>query len=129
MAEGQFKCLGHVPELKQMYGSGFTINVQLHSAVLVDMNEAVIQTITDNLRELFQECLLRENHAGILTYFIRSGHSELRWSQIFERAEMFLHEVQDLVVEYSINETTLEDIFLRYYHKSANGSFSIQMND
>lgn len=129
MAEGQFKCLGHVPELKQMYGSGFTINVQVPASVRQDMNEAMIQTITEHLREHFQECLLRENHAGILTYFVRSSQGHLRWSQIFERAEMFLDEVQDLVEEYSINETTLEDIFLRYYKRSANGSFSISIHD
>lgn len=129
MAEGQFKCLGHVPELKQIYGSGFTMNVQLHPSVVADVNDAVILTITDHLREHFQDCILRENHAGILTYFIRTSQNNLKWSEIFQRAELFLVEVEDLVEEYSINETTLEDIFLRYYNKSANGSFSIQISD
>lgn len=124
MADGQFKCLGHVPELKEMYGCGFTMIVQLQASLLAD--NSVVTTITDHLREHFPDSILRENHVGILTYFVRTNES-LRWSEVFERAEMFLDGVEDMVMEYSINETTLEDIFLRYYNKSANGSFSIEI--
>lgn len=110
MAEGQFKCLGYVPELKQLYGAGFTVSIKLRSNEATDNT---VDTVTHHLQSRFPHCKLRENHAGILTYFIKSSDI-IVWSEVFAKCELFLRSAADIVEEYSVNETTLEDIFLKY---------------
>lgn len=114
MADGQFKCLGYVPELKQLYGSGFTISVKLKTILPTDSEVAYV---SEKLSNFFNHSYLRENHAGILTYFIKS-YDNLLWSAVFSKCDSFLKLIQDTVEEYSINETTLEDIFLKYDTKN-----------
>lgn len=114
MADGQFKCLGYVPELKQLYGSGFTISIKLHSCEATDSDVAYV---TQKLQNFFTHSKLRENHAGILTYFIKS-FDIIQWSEVFSKCETFLSSTLDVVEEYSVNETTLEDIFLKYDTKN-----------
>ncbi|XP_073824278.1 engulfment ABC Transporter in the ovary [Musca autumnalis] len=125
MAEGQFKCLGHVPELKQLYGAGFTISIKLRTN---EATEIEVQTVTHHLKEIFPHCNLRENHAGILTYFIKS-FDIIVWSDVFSRCAQFQNITSELVEEYSVNETTLEDIFLKYEKTNRrNGSSNGHVN-
>lgn len=114
MAEGQFKCLGYVPELKQLYGAGFTISIKLR---ITEASDEDVDHITEKLRRFFLHSNLRENHAGILTFFIKS-FDIIQWSEVFSKCETFLNETQSIVEEYSVNETTLEDIFLKYDTKN-----------
>lgn len=114
MAEGQFKCLGYVPELKQLYGSGFTISIKLKN---IEASEAEVNYITQELRKFFEHSKLRENHAGTLTSFIKC-YELIKWSEVFAKCEAFLNLTQHLVETYSVNETTLEDIFLKYDTKN-----------
>lgn len=114
MAEGKFKCLGYVPELKQLYGSGFSVSVKLRTTEATDED---VDNITETLQRFFAHCNLRENHAGILTFFIKS-FDIIQWSEVFAKCEEFLNESWDIVEEYSVNETTLEDIFLKYDTKN-----------
>lgn len=114
MAEGQFKCLGHVPELKQLYGAGFTISIKLRTNEATDND---VLAVTHQLKQIYTHCTLRENHAGMLTYFIKS-FDIIVWSEVFSKCNQFLHAANDIVEECSINETTLEDIFLKYDTKN-----------
>lgn len=128
MAEGQFKCLGHVPELKQLYGAGFTISIKLRTNEATDIE---VQTVTHHLKEIFPHCKLRESHAGILTYFIKS-FDIIAWSDVFSRCAQFQNIAGDFVEEYSVNETTLEDIFLKYekYHeRQSNSNGQVNVSD
>uniref|UniRef100_A0A1A9V1P9 ABC transporter domain-containing protein n=1 Tax=Glossina austeni TaxID=7395 RepID=A0A1A9V1P9_GLOAU len=108
MADGRIKCLGYVPELKQLHAAGFTISFKLVSG---DVSDEDIQFITRELRSQFSKCNLRENHAGILTYFVKAKDSII-WSQVFLKSEQFFRAFSHLIEEYSVNESTLEDIFL-----------------
>ncbi|KAL9874745.1 phospholipid-transporting ATPase ABCA3-like isoform 1-T1 [Glossina fuscipes fuscipes] len=108
MADGRLKCLGYVPELKQLHAAGFTISFKL---VSTDVSDEDIQFITRELRSQFSKCNLRENHAGILTYFVKVNNSII-WSQVFLKSEQFFRASSHLIEEYSVNESTLEDIFL-----------------
>lgn len=108
MAGGNFKCSGFVPDLKKRFGSGFTMKVKLKSD-----ETNVVEAVTAELYGIFSEIQLRENHAGIVTYFINNVDG-LKWSDIFKKTEAFCRERADLVSDYSLNETTLEDIFLKF---------------
>lgn len=110
MADGKLKCIGCIPDLKSTYGSGFTINMKL----LDIWSERQINQITASLGEQFS-CELREQHAGMLTYFIKEKSME--WSEVFRRMERFMGDNRNFVQDYSLNETTLEDIFLKFDKK------------
>ncbi|XP_054742275.1 ATP-binding cassette sub-family A member 2 [Anastrepha obliqua] len=108
MTGGKFKCSGFVPDLKKRFGSGFTIKIKLKSE-----EEHVVNDVTEELSKIFTDCQLRENHAGIVTYFIKNIN-DLKWSDIFINTEAFSSEWAHFVEDYSVNETTLEDIFLKF---------------
>ncbi|XP_067622114.1 phospholipid-transporting ATPase ABCA3 isoform X2 [Eurosta solidaginis] len=108
MTGGKFKWSGHVPDLKKEVGTGFTIKIKLKSE-----EDYVVDGITEELEKLFTDCELRENHAGTVTYFIKNI-VELKWSDIFEKTQVFSSICSDFFEDYSVNETTLEDIFLKF---------------
>ncbi|XP_023163900.2 ATP-binding cassette sub-family A member 2 isoform X2 [Drosophila hydei] len=113
MANGKFKCLNNICALKRL--SGFTIKLKMR----IDMDsETNITKITDTLKEHFKQMDLRESHAGTLTYFICTDE-QILWSKVFKITEEYLGEKhQNLVEYYSVNECTLEDIFLKFERQS-----------
>uniref|UniRef100_A0A1B0BCL5 Uncharacterized protein n=1 Tax=Glossina palpalis gambiensis TaxID=67801 RepID=A0A1B0BCL5_9MUSC len=106
MADGRIKCLGCVPELKQLHSAGFIISLQLVSTDVSD--EAVHNS---------------KNHAGILTYFVKVNNSII-WSQVFLKSEQFFRASSHLIKNYSVNESTLEDIFLTCGTRSHRKTFA-----
>ncbi|XP_037957966.1 retinal-specific phospholipid-transporting ATPase ABCA4 [Teleopsis dalmanni] len=109
MADGRFKCIGYVPDLKVRYGSGFTIKIKMK----VDDCEVNVRKITTKISNQFPDSDLRENHAGMLTYYIKNIQ-QISWSNVFDCTERFFTECKDLIEDYSVNEPSLEDIFLKF---------------
>lgn len=109
MAKGEFKCLNNICALKRY--SGFTITLKMK----IDMEtEPNVTKITTTLKERFADLELRENHAGTLTYFVKTNE-HIVWSKVFEITEVYVIKgLGDLVEYYSVNECSLEDIFLKY---------------
>lgn len=69
MTDGQFKCIGYVPDLKKRYGTGFTISAKMR----VLNSDENVNEITNQLRNHFSDCLLRENHA--VSIFLKLLHT------------------------------------------------------
>ncbi|XP_064549091.1 phospholipid-transporting ATPase ABCA1 [Drosophila montana] len=113
MANGKFKCLNNICALKRL--SGFTIKLKMK---IDTETEANVSTITNTLKGQFEDLDLRENHAGTLTYFVRT-EEHIIWSNVFKIADQYLGDsLSDLVEYYSVNECTLEDIFLKFERQS-----------
>lgn len=109
MADGKFKCLNNICALKRL--SGFTIKLKMTIDTETENN---VLTITTTLKDLFKDLDLRENHAGTLTYFIKT-EEHILWSNVFKITKDYLEgELGELVEYYSVNECTLEDIFLKF---------------
>lgn len=112
MAKGEFKCLNNIIALKRF--SGFTIKLKMKIDTETELNVA---KISNTLMEQFEDLELRENHAGTLTYFVRTD-DQIVWSKVFKITENYLAEgLSNLVEYYSVNECTLEDIFLKFEKK------------
>ncbi|XP_030246138.1 ATP-binding cassette sub-family A member 2 [Drosophila navojoa] len=108
MANGEFKCLDNICALKRL--SGFTIKLKIR----IDMDtETNINTITNMLKQQFSQLYLRENHAGSLTYFICT-EEQIIWSRVFKTTVDLANNLENLIDHYSVNECTLEDIFLKF---------------
>ncbi|KAH8404862.1 hypothetical protein KR222_007399, partial [Zaprionus bogoriensis] len=109
MAKGKFKCLNNICALKRL--SGFTIKLKM---ALDTETEANVAKITHTLTQQFAGLTLRENHAGTLTYFVKA-EDHIVWSNVFKITELYLGDALSHLVEYySVNECTLEDIFLKF---------------
>ncbi|XP_034475050.1 ATP-binding cassette sub-family A member 2-like isoform X2 [Drosophila innubila] len=109
MADGKFKCLNNICALKRL--SGFTIKLKMNIDTETENN---VMTITNTLKDLFKDLDLRESHAGTLTYFVKT-EEHIIWSNVFKITKDYLEgELGDLVEYYSVNECTLEDIFLKF---------------
>uniref|UniRef100_W8BPU7 ATP-binding cassette sub-family A member 3 n=1 Tax=Ceratitis capitata TaxID=7213 RepID=W8BPU7_CERCA len=123
MTDGKFKCSGFVSDIKKRFGGGFTIKVKLKSE-----EDSIINYVNAELSKIFTQCQLRENHAGILTYYI-NNIDDFKWSEIFERTEEFNRSNRGIVEDYSLNETTLEDIFLKFESKRRSHIQERDIND
>lgn len=114
MGKGEFKCLNNIIALKRF--SGFTIKLKMKIDTETELNVA---KITNTLKEQFEDLEPRENHAGTLTFFVRTDE-HIVWSKVFEITEVYLTEgLSNLVEYYSVNECTLEDIFLKFEKKES----------
>ncbi|XP_017047859.1 ATP-binding cassette sub-family A member 17 [Drosophila ficusphila] len=122
MAGGKFKCLNNICALKRL--SGFTIKLKMKEDTETDEN---VSTITTTLKSQFPGLEQRENHAGTLTYFVGTQESIVHWSDVFKITGDYLdNRLSDLVADYSVNECTLEDIFLKFEKQSKSQSESPQ---
>ena len=52
------------------------------------------------------------NIQGILQYFIYSKN--IIWAEVFSKLIQFSNEHESVIENFSINETTLEDIFMQF---------------
>ncbi|KAH8376899.1 hypothetical protein KR093_002048 [Drosophila rubida] len=108
MANGKFKCLNNICALKRL--SGFIIKVKMKIDTETDAN---VMTITTTLKTHFKDLDLRESHAGTLTYFVKINE-QILWSNVFKITKEYLSDgLSEIVEYYSVNECTLEDIFLK----------------
>ncbi|KAH8238979.1 hypothetical protein KR038_011395 [Drosophila bunnanda] len=122
MAHGQFKCLNNICALKRL--SGFTIKLKMKENTETESN---VNTVTSMLKSQFPGLELRENHAGTLTYFVSTHESVIHWSDVFKITEDYLADrLGDIVEDYSVNECTLEDIFLKFDKQDKSQSTSRQ---
>ncbi|KAH8274147.1 hypothetical protein KR044_012010 [Drosophila immigrans] len=109
MADGKFKCVNNICALKRL--SGFTIKLKMKIDTETETN---VMIITNTLKTHFENLDLRESHAGTLTYFVKTNE-QILWSNVFKITKEFLADgLNELIEYYSVNECTLEDIFLKF---------------
>ncbi|KAH8393111.1 hypothetical protein KR215_010716, partial [Drosophila sulfurigaster] len=109
MADGKFKCVNNICALKRL--SGFTIKLKMKIDTETETNTL---KITNTLKNQFENLDLRESHAGTLTYFVKTNE-QIIWSNVFKIMKDYqADELSELVEYYSVNECTLEDIFLKF---------------
>ncbi|KAJ0177200.1 hypothetical protein K1T71_007209 [Dendrolimus kikuchii] len=111
MVNGRFQCLGTPQHLKNKFSQGFTLTVKLR---VEDMRRSVVINSLDAVKEYINANFLNpkmmEEYQGLLTYYLPDR--TMPWSKMFgimERAKRDL-EIED----YSISQTTLEQIFLQF---------------
>ncbi|KAK0420975.1 hypothetical protein QR680_015000 [Steinernema hermaphroditum] len=104
MVYGQFRCLGSAQHLKSRYGAGYTLLVRLQD---VDASEKVKSEI---LRR-FPGSMLKEEHVLQLNFELRKTDS-VTWSTLFAQMEQIVEPLR--IADYSLSQTTLEQVFLEF---------------
>ncbi|XP_022091487.1 ATP-binding cassette sub-family A member 3-like [Acanthaster planci] len=103
MVNGQFKCLGSVQHLKHRFGQGYTVLAKAKHGQNLNGFKRLME-------EQFPGSQLKDEHQGMVHYHITNA--QLTWAQIFgamERAKS-----QYNIEDYSVSQTTLEQVFLNF---------------
>lgn len=100
MSRGRLKCLGTPLHLKSKFGEGYRLAINY----LPDDEERAMEFVEKH----YPDARLKENFAGTCTYQLPK--QRLCISDLF--ATMESHKGSNGIIDWSINQTSLEDVFL-----------------
>uniref|UniRef100_A0A1I7ZZ26 maleylacetoacetate isomerase n=1 Tax=Steinernema glaseri TaxID=37863 RepID=A0A1I7ZZ26_9BILA len=104
MVYGVFRCFGSVQHLKHRYGSGYTLLVRLKDKSSSPMlKQAIIQE--------FPGSTLKEEHLLQLNFELKRSQ-RTTWSSLFAKMEQLVEPLG--IDDYSLSQTTLEQVFLEF---------------
>uniref|UniRef100_W8AEW5 ATP-binding cassette sub-family A member 3 n=1 Tax=Ceratitis capitata TaxID=7213 RepID=W8AEW5_CERCA len=129
MVNGEFKCIGSTQHLKNKFSKGLILKIKVRRAAdpkrpsirsslgrgsglsptHVKMQQDII-VVKEFVERMFPQALLQEEYQGILTFYIPL--SAIKWSSIFGLMEKNREMLN--IEDYSISQTTLEEIFLEF---------------
>ncbi|KAI6240849.1 ATP-binding cassette sub-family A member 3 [Aphelenchoides fujianensis] len=104
MSAGRFRCFGNPQHIKTKYGSGYTLLIKVRSEEDVERARAAI------LRK-FPDSTVKEEHMLQINFELKRTKAQ-RWSTLFDNMELLCAE--NGIVDYSLSQTTLEQIFLQF---------------
>lgn len=105
MVDGEFKCIGSPQHLKNKFNNGYILTVRVGKCEQLTKET---EKITDYILNNFKDSFIRNEYQSILTYYI-PNKPELLCSEMFKVMENYKETGN--IRDYSINETTLEEIF------------------
>ncbi|XP_037714104.1 ATP-binding cassette sub-family A member 3-like [Drosophila subpulchrella] len=108
MVNGEFKCLGSTQHLKNKFSKGLILRIKVRRNL--GRSHQDIDAVKAFVRGTYPHSILRDNTLGLLTFYIPL--TEVKWSRIFGMMEK--NRIQLNVEDYSISQTTLEEIFLEF---------------
>ena len=110
MVNGHFKCLGATQHLKSKFGEGYTLIVKVKQ----DENiEDKTQRLMQFIERTFSEAVIKDQHQGLVHYQIND--KDLSWAKIFGIMERV--KVEYDMEDYSVSQTTLEQVFISFARK------------
>ncbi|XP_077916041.1 ATP-binding cassette sub-family A member 13 [Halichoerus grypus] len=104
MVNGSFRCLGSPQHIKDRFGDGYSLKIWLHQETNLH------SMISDCLKIHFPEIQFKGQRLNLLEY-----HVPKRWEcladlfRVLENNKTFLN-----IKHYSINQTTLEQVFINF---------------
>ncbi|XP_072798874.1 phospholipid-transporting ATPase ABCA3-like isoform X1 [Vicugna pacos] len=106
MVKGKFKCLGSPQYLKNKFGNVYILTAKIK----IDENEDKLAEFKEFIATTFPGNILNQEHQGIIGYYIPS--KGICWGKVFH----IMEEAKKLfnLVDYSISQITLEQIFLTF---------------
>ncbi|XP_053608124.1 phospholipid-transporting ATPase ABCA1-like [Plodia interpunctella] len=112
MVNGQFRCIGSPQHLKNKFSEGFTLTIKIktNEASSPEATKRATEALKNYVNNNFDSPKLMEEYQGLLTYYLPDR--SIAWSRLFgimERAKR-----DQAVEDYSISQTTLEQIFLQF---------------
>lgn len=115
LTHGNLRCLGSSQDLKERYGNGYFLTIKIDSIYLLYIIENInnIKEKQDKIEELIQNLyenvkLKKDSTPTIRTYHILDKNINL--SKLFKQLED--NKTNLSIIEYSIIQTTLDDVFL-----------------
>ena len=138
MVDGSFKCLGSPQHLKNRFGSGYVLVIKLKQPVttlstgVLGMDDAEeglrecpvtdLEPIIADVRRRIPSAQLLETHESMLRYSIPQESATL--SFVFGQVEAI--KAQFSVEDYSLSQTTLEQVFVNFVRGSEENSMDLK---
>ncbi|RUS82911.1 hypothetical protein EGW08_009334 [Elysia chlorotica] len=113
MVNGRFMCLGSPQHLKNKFGQGYTLIVQM--GALPDGATAPNQPAIDFIVQNFPGAKVFEDHQGYIHFQVPD--TGLKLAQVFSLMESTKANLS--VQDYSVHQTTLEQVFLTFTRTQA----------
>ncbi|CAH0713097.1 unnamed protein product, partial [Brenthis ino] len=117
MSRGRVRALGEAAALRAAHAAGHAVLLRLArgAGARADRDEtdstmSELTRLKASLQEKFN-CTLRDEHKTRLHYHI---NDTLRYSDLFSELERLKSEFPTLLEDYSVTETTLEEVFLSF---------------
>uniref|UniRef100_A0A914WE89 ABC transporter domain-containing protein n=1 Tax=Plectus sambesii TaxID=2011161 RepID=A0A914WE89_9BILA len=107
MVAGQFQCLGSPQHIKSKYGLGFTLQIKVATL-------DVVEQAKQGILEAFPSTALKESHVTQLTFDL--PRTNATWSELFSSVERLVPQLN--IIDYSLSQTTLEQIFIEFSRRS-----------
>lgn len=134
MVDGTIRCIGPIQNLKNSFGLGFVIHIVYNERASNDNSENIIK-VKDSMSQMFNQCKIQEEYAvncksshfippntdlyflfcvaqGRLTFIVKE--ESLHWSDVFNKIQTLQKQYKQFVTDITVNETSLEDIFLQF---------------
>lgn len=106
MSKGQLQCLANIQDLKDKFGQAYFIEMKFHSSL--DCSQLVTRM------EQFLQSSLEICHQTEQTILLQIDSSSSSPAKLFSFIEQIKEEFH--IETYSIQQTTLEQIFLSFQH-------------
>ncbi|OWF51666.1 ATP-binding cassette sub-family A member 3-like [Mizuhopecten yessoensis] len=120
MVNGKFVCLGSPQHLKNKFGQGYTLIIRISGSA----GEVVpSDPIKNYVMETFPKAEVFGNHQGYLHFQIPDANIPL--ARVFEAMEQVKDQFD--IEDYSVNQTTLEQVFLGFTRNQSTPSNSGRM--
>ncbi|CAH0723431.1 unnamed protein product, partial [Brenthis ino] len=114
MVNGRFQCIGTPQHLKNKYSQGFTLTIKIKTGENADRSsitsESKAEAVKNYVATHYNNAKIVEEYQGIITYYLPDR--SMPWSKMFGIIEKAKRELD--VEDYSILQTTLEQIFLQF---------------
>ncbi|XP_069469529.1 ATP-binding cassette sub-family A member 13 [Ambystoma mexicanum] len=112
MVNGSFKCLGSPQHIKNRFGEGYSVKVWLAK------DTSCPTAVSDCLNLHFPGTCFKEQHLNLLEYRVPQRKGCL--AELFKTLES--NKLQLQIEHYSINQTTLEQVFINFAAQSQEAS-------
>ncbi|KAJ0174022.1 hypothetical protein K1T71_010168 [Dendrolimus kikuchii] len=112
MSGGCIVALGSALDLRLAHSSGYVVVFKLHREEITTDAAASVKSRRDVLKEEMSrkfKCVLKEDHEIQLHYDL---DKDIKYSDLFRSLEQLKQAYPDLIEDYWVSETTLEEVFL-----------------
>uniref|UniRef100_A0A8C6DNL9 ABC transporter domain-containing protein n=1 Tax=Moschus moschiferus TaxID=68415 RepID=A0A8C6DNL9_MOSMO len=106
MVQGQFKCLGSPQHLKSKFGSGYSLRAKMRR----NGQQEALEEFKAFVGLTFPGSILEDEHQGMVHYHLPGA--DLSWAKVFGIMEQA--KTTYMLEDYSVNQISLEDIFLSF---------------
>ncbi|KAI6215169.1 hypothetical protein M3Y94_00354100 [Aphelenchoides besseyi] len=119
MVKGQFSCFGSPQHVKTKFGSGYTLLVKV-------ANEEDVESTKKAILSTFANSIVKEEHMLQMNFELKRTDSQT-WSTLFDSMERLCVEYK--IVDYSLSQTTLEQVFLEFSREVDMSHSSVQRSN
>ena len=114
MVGGRCQCIGSLQHLKSKFGKDYMLTIQMSRNDSGEFDDS--ERLEKFLREKFPGCVQKSSYNGQLHYSV--PETTVTWSMLFTALEEAKNDSKYHMEDYSICQTTLEQIFIDFARES-----------